>query len=96
VHPDRKQRYRPDVLQRLCNETGGEYFDVKNAAAVTSAIEQIVSELRNGYELVFRPGATQPGIHRISVRNVNSNIKITHRTSYFQPANTTPLLMQGQ
>jgi von Willebrand factor type A domain len=85
AHPSRKQIYRPDVLHKICSETGGEYFDVRNADGVTNAIDEIADELRNGYDLVFRPDSTSAGLHQLTVRSEKSGVRIRHRSAFFQP-----------
>ncbi|HVZ19216.1 MAG TPA: hypothetical protein VG897_19005, partial [Terriglobales bacterium] len=67
AHPDKKQFYRADVLELLCNETGGRYFEVRKTDAMIAAVSQITQELRNGYDVVFRPDSATAGMHEVSI-----------------------------
>ena len=85
AHPGKKQYYRPDLLQMLCDETGGKYYDVRKPEALLNAIAEINDELRNGYELVFRPDAAGAGMHQLSIQPNQRGMRFFHRTAYFQP-----------
>jgi len=88
AHPGKKQYYRPDVLQRLCEETGGRYYDVRKANETTNAMAQINDELRNGFEVVFLPGSSAPGMHQLVLQSTQRRLKLFYRSAYFQPAVT--------
>lgn len=86
AHPGKKQFYQADVLQVLCGETGGRFYEVRKPEAMTSAIAEINDELRNGYELIFRPEHVKPGMHQISIRPNQRGMHFYYRSAYFQPA----------
>lgn len=88
AHPGKKQYYRPDVLQHLCDETGGRYYDVRKPNEMTNAMAQINDELRNGYEVVFRPGLSGAGMHQLAIESTQRRLKLFYRSAYFQPALT--------
>jgi hypothetical protein len=50
-----------------------------------AAISEINDELRNGYELIFRPDEKGAGTHHLSIRT-RSKLRFFYRTAYFQPA----------
>ncbi len=85
AHPSRKQYYRPDVLQTLSEQTGGRYYDVRKQEQMAAAMAEITNELRHGFELVFRPGTTTPGLHQVAIRPRNKNLRIFCRSAYYQP-----------
>ena len=86
AHPGKNQYFRTDVLTKLCEETGGRYFEVRKADAMLSAMAKINEELRNGYEVVFRPGSAGAGMHQLAIRGTQRQLKFFHRAAYFQPA----------
>ncbi|MGZ4787222.1 MAG: VWA domain-containing protein [Terriglobales bacterium] len=86
AHPGKKQFYRPDILTKLCEETGGRYYEVRKADAMLYAIAQINDELRNGYEVVFRPGSAGAGVHQLAIRSTHRQLRFSYRAAYFQPA----------
>ncbi len=88
AHPDKKQFYRADVLELLCNETGGRYFEVRKTDAMIAAVSQITQELRNGYDVVFRPDSATAGMHEVSIHPTQRKLRFFHRTAYFQPTAT--------
>jgi len=85
AHPSKKQSYRPDELQSLCEQTGGRYFDVRKLEQMTAAVEEIASELRHGYEIVFRPETSTAGLHEIAIRPRTKGLRIFCRSAYYQP-----------
>ena len=89
AHPNKKQYYRPDLLQKLCDETGGNYYDVRKLDEMMRAMSEINDELRNGYELVFRPGPTSAGIHRLKIRSQQRDMRFFYRSAYFRPLPST-------
>ena len=85
AHPGKKQDYLPQVLQWLCEQTGGRYYEVSQAAKMVSAVSEIYNELRNGYEVVFRPDGEGTGMRRVTIRAVDPHLHFSYRTAYFQP-----------
>ena len=88
AHPNKKQFYRADVLTHLCEETGGRYFEGRKSPEILNAMANIRDELRNGYEVVFRPDAAGAGMHEVAIHATQRRLKLFHRTAYFQPATT--------
>ena len=88
AHPSRKQYFCPEVLRQLSEQTGGRYFEVRKANELLRALWKIDDELRNGYELVFRPGVADRGFHRLSIRSARPGMHFYYRSAYFQPATT--------
>ncbi len=85
AHPGKKQSYDPRVLRWICEQTGGRFYDVKKTDAMLSAVAAVNDELRNGYELIFRPGAASAGMHRLSLQPVDQRLRFYYRAAYFQP-----------
>ena len=83
--PSKKQWVQDDVLQQLTESTGGRAYRARNEREMTAALSQIRNELTTGYELVFRPDEASPGMHRLSIRSVNRNLRFFYRTAYYQP-----------
>ncbi len=81
-----KIMYNEDVLDRLTRSTGGRFFVVKDQKDMTSALEQIVDEQRNGYEVIFRADKSRSGMHRIAMESVDGHLRFYHRVAYYQDA----------
>ena len=88
AHPSKKQFYRPDLLQFLCEQTGGKYYDARKLDAMLAATAAINEELRNGYEAVFRPDGATPGMHAVTLRPNQRGLRFYYRSAYFQPEST--------
>jgi hypothetical protein len=87
--------YDEQVLDQLTTATGGRYFVVKNTKEMTTVLQDITQELRNGYEVVFRAGKARSGMHRIAMQPVNKRLHLYYRAAYFQEnaSGTQPVMM---
>ena len=90
AHPGKKQYYRPDLLRKLCEETGGKYYDVRKTDAMLTAMADINDELRNGYEVIFSPGP-DAGLHELTIQPNDRHMRFYYRTAYYQPAPITEM-----
>jgi Ca-activated chloride channel family protein len=88
-----KIKYDEQVLDTLTRSTGGRYFVVKDQKEMVGALRDIVQELRNGYELVFRAEKGRGGLHHITIQPTNRKIGFYHRAAYYQPTNAEPSLV---
>ena len=95
AHPNKKQYYSPDILQRLCETTGGRYYEVRKPDAMIGTIADIDHELRRGYEVVFRPDATA-GLHQLKIAPNTPRLHFFYRSAYFQPAGRNDEIAQGE
>ena len=86
ARPSKKQFVEVSVLERLTGETGGRFYQVRNPRQMDAAISEVNDELRNGYELVFRPDVASPGDHQLEIRSSNRKLRFHYRTGYYQPA----------
>jgi Ca-activated chloride channel homolog len=59
----------PDLLDRLCDDAGGRYFQVDGNRELTAAAEQISRELRSQYVIGYVPsgGANDGRFHHVRV-----------------------------
>ncbi len=85
AHPEKKQYYSPEILQKLCNATGGKYYDVRRPDAMLAAMADIDRELRSGFEVIFRPDAAA-GLHQLKLEATDPRLHFFYRSAYFQPA----------
>jgi Ca-activated chloride channel homolog len=81
--PNRKQNVAEDVLTAMTANTGGRFYQVRNAREMQAAIAEVSDELRNGYEIVLRADA-EAGTHRLAIRS-RSKLRFFYRTAYYQP-----------
>jgi len=86
AHPNKNQFYRPDLLQALCEDTGGRYYEVRKPQAMLNAMADLNHDLRSGYELIFRPDIASAGLHQLSIRPTRPHMRFFYRSAYFQPA----------
>lgn len=73
------------VLQRLCQPTGGAYFDVTGKQPIDAIYSQLQEELRNQYSLGYtsdRTGAG-PGYRRIHVAVKRTGASVQTRDGYY-------------
>jgi len=81
-----KINYDEDVLDQLTRSTGGRFFVVKDRKEMSAALNQIVEEQRNGYEVIFRADKIRGGMHRITMESTDGHLRFYHRTAYYQDA----------
>ena len=73
------------VLQRLCQPTGGTYFDVTGEQPIDTIYNQLQEELRNQYSLGYtsdRTG-TGPGYRRIHLAVKRNGVTVQTRDGYY-------------
>lgn len=73
------------VLQRLCQPTGGAYFDVTDNRTIEAIYSQLQEELRNQYSLGYtsdRAGAG-PGYRRIHLAVKRNSVTVQTRDGYY-------------
>jgi hypothetical protein len=95
AHPKKHQYYAPQILQRLCDATGGKYYEVRKPDAMLNAIAAIDHELHSGYEVTFRPDATA-GLHRLKIDAKDQHLRLYYRSAYYQPPAHHDDLAAGQ
>jgi len=71
-------------LRRLAAETGGRYYLVDRKKQISSAIQEIEGELRNTYMVTFRADTSRTGIHQVTMKPNERNLKFFYRTTYYQ------------
>jgi Ca-activated chloride channel family protein len=74
---------RPDSgLRKLAEETGGGYFELRNAADFNSTFTRVVNELHSQYVLGFTPESLDGKLHKIEVRVTRPGLNVRTRKSY--------------
>ena len=76
--------YNESVLDQLTQSTGGRFFVVKDQKEMNAALNQIVDEQRNGYEVIFRADKARGGMHRIAMESTDGRLRFYHRVAYYQ------------
>ncbi len=74
------------ILQKMADETGGRFFEVKGKEKVTDIYAQIAEELRSQYRLGYTPDATvlEDGYHRVDlIVPKDKNLRIQTRDGYY-------------
>lgn len=73
------------VLQRLCQPTGGTYFDVTNKQPIDAIYSQLQEELRNQYSLGYTSDRTSagPGYRRIHLAVKRDGASVQTRDGYY-------------
>ena len=76
------------ILQRICNETGGEMFELKGKGAIDAIYKEIGDQLRAQYRLGFTPGfeAASAGYHPIQLTLTNpadKKFEVQTRDGYY-------------
>jgi len=73
----------PDpLLRQLADETGGSYFELRDAADLTRLFTRIAEELHRQYWLAFAPQVKDGKVHTIQVRVKNKDLVVQARQSY--------------
>ena len=74
------------ILQKMADETGGRFFEVKGKEKVSDIYAQIAEELRSQYRLGYTPDATilGDGYHRVDlIVPKDKNLRIQTRDGYY-------------
>jgi VWFA-related protein len=83
----RQTETRPDgkkILQRIAQETGGRYFEVKKKDSVDDVYAAIAEELRTQYMLGYTPPKDQSsGYHSIHLTTKNKDQSVQTRAGYY-------------
>ena len=86
-YPRGSQQTRPDgkkILQRLAQETGGRYFEVKKKDSVDDVYAAIAEELRTQYMLGYTPPKDQTsGYHSIHLTTKDKDQSVQTRAGYY-------------
>jgi VWFA-related protein len=82
-----QQQNRPDgkkILQRIAQETGGRYFEVKKKDSVDDVYASIAEELRTQFILGYTPPKDQSsGYHSIHLTTKNKDQAVQTREGYY-------------
>jgi VWFA-related protein len=86
-YPRGSQQTRPDgkkTLQRIAQETGGRYFEVKKKDSVDDVYAAIAEELRTQYMLGYTPPKDQTsGYHSIHLTTKDKDQSVQTRAGYY-------------
>jgi VWFA-related protein len=86
-YPGGSQQTRPDgkkILQRIAQETGGRYFEVKKKDSVDDVYAAIAEELRTQYMLGYTPPKDQSsGYHSIHLTTKDKDQTVQTRAGYY-------------
>ncbi len=82
------QENRPDgkkILQRLSEETGGEFFQVTKKLSVEQIYAEIEDGLRNQYSLAYKPDHANPDatFHKIQLTVNQKDLLVQSRSGYY-------------
>jgi VWFA-related protein len=74
-----------DALRRISRETGGSFFDVSQELSLQDVYEHIQNELRNQYNLGYRPDLSRlgPGFHKLRVETRMAGLNVQARDGYY-------------
>lgn len=94
-YPDNNQAYNVrgepvpgmvgrQILEILSSMTGGRSFIVRPNVSLEKIYAQLEEELRNQYQLVFRPPSAEPNkYHTVELVAKNKKLQVQTRTGYF-------------
>ena len=71
------------VLERIAQETGGEYFDVNGKMSLSRIYDRIEEDLRNQYSLGYTPEDLGSGYRRIKVTVKPKNLVVQAREGFY-------------
>lgn len=71
------------VLQRISEETGGEYFEVNGGMTLEKIYARIEDELRNQYNLGYTSDQTGAGYRKITVTAKGKGLVVQARQGYY-------------
>jgi VWFA-related protein len=74
-----------DALRRISRETGGSFFDVSQELSLQDVYEHIQNELRNQYNLGYRPDLARlgPGFHKLRIATRMAGLTVQARDGYY-------------
>ena len=79
----RKVRSRPDSgLQKLADETGGGYFELKKSSDLGPTFSRVALELHSQYVLGFDPTALDGKVHKLTLKIKKPGMTARARRSY--------------
>jgi VWFA-related protein len=79
----RMVRSKPDGgLQRLADETGGGYFELKKATDLAPTFTRVAQELHSQYVIGFSPTQLDNKVHKLGVRVKKPGLTPRARRSY--------------
>jgi Ca-activated chloride channel family protein len=79
----RMVRSRPDHgLQKLADETGGGYFELKKSSELGSTFSRVALELHSQYVLGFEPVQLDGRVHKLSLKVKKPTMTARARRSY--------------
>jgi hypothetical protein len=80
-------RSKPDRgLQKLSDETGGGYFELKKSADLAPTFTRVAQELHAQYVMGFSPAVLDGKIHKLAVRVKKPGMNARARRSYIAKA----------
>jgi VWFA-related protein len=82
-----EERTGPQLLEELCQHTGGRMYRASNADDLPAISERISKELRTEYILGYSPGALADDgkYHRVAVKVNSADLRVYSRTGYYSP-----------
>jgi Ca-activated chloride channel family protein len=79
----RMVRTRPDGgLQKLADETGGGYFELKKSSELAPTFTRVAQELHSQYVIGFTPTQLDNRVHKLSVKVKQTGMSARARRSY--------------
>jgi Ca-activated chloride channel family protein len=81
-----------NALTTLAQSTGGRVFTPADAAALDSAFDEIILDLRTQYLIAYYPknvGASKDPFHKVELKATGTGLKVTTRTGYFGQGDAT-------
>jgi VWFA-related protein len=76
----------PDpILSELAADTGGGYFELRDAADLTKLFTRVAEELHRQYRIAFVPPVRDGKVHTIQVRVANKDLTVRARQTYVAP-----------
>jgi VWFA-related protein len=75
------------VMQDIASRTGGEFYEAKKSDSLTDIYNQIATELKGQYVLVYTPDKAdnEGGYHKIALTPKNGDLTVKTRTGYYAP-----------
>ena len=74
---------RPDPgLPKIAGETGGGYFELRNADDLSATFTRVAEELHRQYALGFEPAKLDGKTHKVEVKVKKPGLKVQARKHY--------------